>query len=1057
MLNSIIRLSLENRLLVLCASVGVLVLGAMAALRLPIDVLPDLTRPRVSILVECPGMAPEEVERLVTFPIETAVNGASGVITVRSQSDIGLAVIQVEFDWGADIYTARQIVQERINLAQAQLPPEVHAQLGPISSLLGQIQLIGMWSESGETSPLEVRTLADWQVRRRLLTIPGISQVITMGGGRKQLQVLADYHRLHQYDVSLEQLEEALTDSNLNVTGGYLNQAGQELLIRGLGRLNSLEDIENIVVLGNAERPVLVKDVARVTIGAQVKRGDSSVNGREAVVLTIQKQPGADTRRLTDEIERAVEELRPSLPADVRIDPTLYRQREFIDYGVANVLEALRDGSVLVFIVLLVFLVNFRTTFITLTAIPLSILVTALVFRWMGLSINVMTLGGIAVALGELVDDAIVDVENIFRRLRENRELGEPRPVLKVIFDASSEVRGAIITSTVLVIVVFAPLFALSGMEGRLFTPLGIAYVVSILASTVVSLTVTPVLSYFLLPRANKTNTPERDGPLLRWLKTAATPLLRFSISPVGLNVGVVGTGLAVLIAVGALLGLGRNFLPPFNEGAAQLNLFAAPGTSLDTSRRISQMADERLRKLLVTPEAPDNPLTNFTCRTGRAEQDEHVMGVNVSEYVMSLNPDSPLSREELIEELTHAVEDLPGVAHEVEQPIAHLISHMLSGVTAQIAIKLYGEDLATLRTKADEIKEAIESIEGIAEPVVEQQQQIPQLRIELRRDQLALYGASARQVHEFVETAMNGRVVSQVLEDGKTFDLLLRLDKPYREQLDQIDRLVIDLPSGAAVPLGSLARVYEALGPNTISREDAQRRIVVRVNTAGLDLSSAVTQIEERLAADVDLSEGYFVTLGGQFEAQRTATSRILWLSLLSIVVVFFVLYAAYPSTSIVLQILLSLPAALVGGVAALVLTGQDLSVAGMVGFISLGGIAARNGLLLVSTYLDRARESGLTPGTIIQGSLDRLAPVLMTSLTTGLGLLPLVLGGDQPGKEILMPVATVIVGGLVSSTLCEFLLRPGLFWALRDDAAALLEQQANSARELIAETSAA
>lgn len=1056
MLNAIIQFSLNNRLMVLCTSVGVLVLGALAAWSLPIDVLPDLTRPRVAVLVECPGMAPEEVERLVTFPIETAVNGAGGVVAVRSQSDIGLAVINVEFDWGADIYTARQIVQERVDLARSQLPPEVHAQLGPVSSLLGQIQLIGMWSESGETSPLEVRTLADWQVRRRLLTIPGISQVITMGGGRKQLQVLADYHRLHQYDVSLEQLETALSDSNLNVTGGYVDQAGQELLIRGLGRLESLEDIENIVVAGRAERPVLVKDIARVTVGAQVKRGDSSVNGREAVVLTIQKQPGADTRSLTDEIERAVEDLRPSLPADVRIDSSLYRQREFIDYGVANVLEALRDGSVLVFIVLLVFLVNFRTTFITLTAIPLSILVTALVFRWMGLSINVMTLGGIAVALGELVDDAIVDVENIFRRLRENRQIDNPRSTMRVVFDASSEVRGAILTSTILVIVVFAPLFALSGMEGRLFTPLGIAYVVSILASTVVSLTVTPVLSYYLLPR-EKSDAPERDGPLLRWLKTAVTPLLRFSLSPFGLTVGVVGTGVAVLVAVGALLGLGRNFLPPFNEGAAQLNLFAAPGTSLDTSRRISQMADERLRPLLVTPESPDNPLLSFTCRTGRAEQDEHVMGVNVSEYVMSLNPDSPLSREELIEELTHAVEDLPGVAHEVEQPIAHLISHMLSGVTAQIAIKLYGEDLATLRAKADEIKEAIESIEGIAQPVVEQQQQIPQLRIELDREQLALYGASARQVHEFVETAMNGRVVSQVLEEDKTFDLLLRLDDPYREEIDQIDRLAIDLPNGATVPLGSLARVYKSLGPNTISREDAQRRIVVRVNTAGLDLASAVAQIEQRIADNVELPEGYFITMGGQFEAQRTATQRILWLSLLSMIVVFFVLYAAYPSTSLVLQILLSLPAALVGGVAALVLTGQDLSVAGMVGFISLGGIAARNGLLLVSTYLDRAKETGLTTDTIIQGSLDRLAPVLMTSLTTGLGLLPLVLGGDQPGKEILMPVATVIVGGLVSSTLCEFLLRPGLFWALRDDAEAFLKQQAAAERELISETTAA
>lgn len=1039
MLNAVIRFSLNNRLLVLCASVAVLALGALAAFSLPIDVLPDLTRPRVAILVECHGMAPEEVEQLVTFPIETAVNGAAGVVAVRSQSDIGLAVVNVEFDWGADIYTARQIVQERVDLARGQLPDDVEARLGPISSLLGQIQLIGMWSETGETSPLDVRTLADWRVRRRLLTIPGISQVITMGGGRKQVQVLVDYHRMHQYDVTLDRVRDALSDSNLNVTGGYVDRGGKELLVRGVGRLRSLEDIEEVVVSYEESRPVLVRDVARVVEGAQVKRGDSSVNGREAVVLTIQKQPGADTRRLTEQIEQAVAELRPSLPDDVRIDSSLYRQREFIDYGVANVLEALRDGSVLVFVVLLVFLVNFRTTFITLTAIPLSILVTALVFRWMGLSINVMTLGGIAVALGELVDDAIVDVENIFRRLRENRAAANPRPVFEVVYEASSEVRGAIITSTLLVIVVFAPLFALSGMEGRLFTPLGIAYVVSILASTVVSLTVTPVLSYYLLPRGRPTR-EERDGWLLRTLKRVAAPVVRFSLRPTGLALALGASGLAVLLAVGALLDLGRNFLPPFNEGAAQLNLFARPGTSLETSRRISRMADERLRPLLATTEEPDRPLLSFTCRTGRAEQDEHVMGVNVSEYVMSLNPRSPLSREELIEELTHAVEDLPGVEHEVEQPIAHLISHMLSGVTAQIAIKLYGEDLGTLRATAGEIKEAIESIEGIATPVVEQQQRVPQLRVELRRDRLAFYGVSARFVQEFVETAMNGTVASQVLEGDKTFDLLVRLDEPYREAVDQLDRLALELPQGTRIPLAAVARVYEAAGPNTISREDAQRRIVVRVNTAGLDLASAVEQIEERIAGEVDLPEGYFVRLGGQFEAQRAATERILWLSLLSIVVVFLVLYAAYPSASVVLQILLSLPAALVGGVAALVLTGQDLSVAGMVGFISLGGIAARNGLLLVSTYLDRAAESGLTPDAIVRGSLDRLAPVLMTSLTTGLGLLPLVIGGDQPGKEILMPVATVIVGGLVTSTACEFLLRPGLFWSLRADAETLL-----------------
>ncbi|MEO1498838.1 MAG: efflux RND transporter permease subunit [Planctomycetota bacterium] len=940
MLNAVIRAALSNRLAVVGGSLAVCTLGLLAAASLPIDVLPDLTRPRVSVLVECPGMAPEEVERLVTYPIENAVNGAAGVVAVRSQSDIGLCVINVEFDWGADTYTARQIVQERVDLAREQLPQNVHARLGPISSLLGQIQLIGMWSETGETSPLEVRSLADWQVRRRLLTIPGISQVITMGGGRKQFQVLVDFHRLHEYDVALADVERALADSNLNVTGGYVDRAGGELLVRGVGRVSGVEDLRRVVVDNRRDRSILVEDVARVVEGAQVKRGDSSVNGRDAVVLTVQKQPGADTRALTEAIHAAVEDLRPALPADVRIDPTLYQQRDFIDYGVANVIEAIRDGSLLVVVVLVLFLANLRTTFITLTAIPLSILVTALVFYGMGLSINVMTLGGIAVALGELVDDAIVDVENIFRRLRENRQSEAPKPNLQVVYEASREVRGAIFTSTVLVIVVFAPLFALSGMEGRLFTPLGVAYVVSILASTAVSLTVTPVLSYLLLPRLKATG--DGDGWLLRRLKTLASPLVRTSLRPAGLAIGATVAGVAVIVAFGVLLSMGRNFLPPFNEGAAQLNLFAKPGTSLEMSRRISRMADERLKGLLVTEQHPDNPLLSFTCRTGRAEQDEHVMGVNTSEYVISLNPASPLTRAEVIEELTHAVEDLPGVEHEVEQPIAHLISHMLSGVTAQIAIKVYGDDLGVLRQTAREIEAAVETIDGIAEPVVEQQQPIPQLRIELDRDQLALFGVSAREVHNFVETAMNGRVVSQVLEGDRSFDLLVRLDDEYRNAVGGFERLAMELPSGERTDLGNLARVYESLGPNTISREDAQRRIVVRVNTAGRDLASAVAAIRERIAERVTLPEGYYVTLGGQFEAQQAATRRILWLSLLAIAVVFVALYAAYPSVNIVSQILLALPVALAGGVAALALTGQELSVAGMVGFISLGGIAA-------------------------------------------------------------------------------------------------------------------
>lgn len=1037
MLASVLRFSLANRLVIICIAMAAIVGGGLVIVTLPIDVLPDLTRPRVVIITECPGMAPEEVEQRVTFPLETAINGSPGVIAVRSSSDIGLSVINVEFDWGANIYIARQIVQERISTAADRLPDGIQPpQMAPISSLLGQIMIIGMWSTDGTTGPLELRTLADWVVRQRLLPIEGVAQVITMGGGRKQYQVLVDLHHLHTYEATLADVERALRDSNLNVTGGYLDRDAREMLVRGVGQVSGLDDLRKVVVKHSGKRPVLLEQVARVTEGAQVKRGDATVNGQAAVVLTIQKQPGGDTRRLTEEINKAIDELRRSMPADVVIDPTLYQQREFIDFGIANVLEALRDGSLLVVIVLFLFLLNFRTTFITLTAIPLSLVVTILVFSWMKMSINVMTLGGIAVALGELVDDAIVGVENIYRRLRENSQLSAPRPAFAVILDASYEVRKAIIISTVLVIVVFAPLFALTGMEGRLFTPLGIAYVVSILASTVVSLTVTPVLAYYLLPKARATIRPS-DGFVLRAMKSVVTPWIRFSLTPTGLSMVLAIVILSVAWSLVSIVNMGKDFLPPFDEGAAQVNLIAEPGTSLATTMTISAIADRQFAKLLQSDDNPTAPLKSFACRAGRAELDEHVMGVNISEYIMALNPSSGMSREELILALHEAVDDVPGVIHEVEQPIAHLISHMLSGVTAQIAVKLFGDDLNVLRGKASEIRDAIARIDGLAEPVIEQQQPIPQLRVAVDRDRLAFYGISSRFVNDFVETAMNGKIVSQVYEGQRVFDLLLRLDEPYREDIESLHRTPMELPDGTRVPLEAVAEIIVDSGPNAINREDARRRIVVRVNTLGRDLASAVAAIRESVAENVELPEGYFLVYGGQFEAQQTATFRILWLSVIAIAAVFVVLYSNFPSASIVTQILVALPAAFVGGVLALELTGQTLSVAGMVGFISLGGIAVRNGLLLVSTYLDQIPETGFNRDTIVEGSLARLAPVLMTALTTGLALVPLVIGGNQPGKEILFPVATVILGGLATSTLCEFLLRPGMFWAFSQRAA--------------------
>ena len=1028
MLNAIIQLSLKNRLVIICCAIAVMVIGSLVVQSLPIDVLPKLTRPRVVLVTECEGLAPEEVEQRVTFPLESAINGASGVIAVRSISDIGLSVVYVEFDWGVNVYTARQIVQERMATVLDRMPEDVRPQMGPISSLLGQIQLIGMWSENGDTKPMELRTIADWVVRQRLLTIEGVSQVITIGGGRKQFHVLVDQHKMHEYEVSLADVEAALSASNLNVTGGFMSRDSREYLIRGLGRFKSIDHIQGTVVKTDGGRPVLVEQIATVKEAPQTKRGDSSVNGRDAVVLTIQKQPDADTRVVTELIREAIDELKASLPSDVVLETT-YEQRVFIDHSVENVIEALRDGAILVVIVLFLFLLNFRTTFITLTAIPLSIFVTAIVFRWFDLSINVMTLGGLAVAMGELVDDAIVDVENIFRRLKQNAQLESPRSSMRVVFEASVEVRNAIIVSTILVVVVFAPLFALSGMAGRLFTPLGVAYIVSIMASTVISLTVTPVLSYFLLPKA-KVTAKRKDGILLRCLKRIATPAISFSMKPIGLVTTLSVLGASCIVGVMLAVTMGIDFLPPFDEGAAQVNLFAPPGTSLETSRELSQIADVSLAKLLKSQDNPNGPLLWFTCRTGRAEQDEHAMGVNVSEYVMTLNPDSGLSREELIAQLHQAVEHIPGVEAEVEQPIAHLISHMLSGVTAQIAIKLFGDDLEVLRREAKNIRNAVAQVDGIAPPVIEQQQLTPQFRVELDQEMLSYFGVTAKFVHDFIETAIHGRVVSQIFDGQRTFDLLLRFDEPYRRDLDNLHRQPLELPTGARILLQDVARVYEAAGPNTINREDSRRRIVVRVNTKGRDLGSVIADIKQTVSNNVKLPEGYFVTYAGQFEEQQEASRRIILLSIVALVVVFVVLYSTYSSVSLVCQILIAIPAAFVGGIVALELTGQTMSIAAMVGFISLGGIAARNGLLLISTYLEQIDQHGFNQETILAGSLERLAPVLMTALTTGIGLVPLVIGGHLPGKEILFPVATVILGGLITATFCEFLIRPGLFW---------------------------
>jgi Cu/Ag efflux pump CusA len=1044
MLNSIIRFSLRYRLLTIAVASVVLVYGGYVLTQLPIDVFPDLDRPRVTVMTEAPGLAPEEVETLVTFPLESVLNGATGVQAVRSASGIGLSVVQVEFAWGTDIYVDRQIVAEKLALAAERLPGGVRPQMGPISSIMGQIMIIGMWSEGGKTSPMEVRTLADWVVRQRLLTIPRVAQVITMGGGRKQYQVLVDPAALRSYGITLHEVERAMAASNANATGGYLNRGAREYLVRSIGRLQGVEDIENVVVKAGRERSVLLRQVARVVEAPQVRRGDSAVNGEPAVMLTIAKQPGADTRLLTYQITKALEELKPSLPPDIRINPEVYQQQSFIELGIHNVINALRDGGILVVVILFLFLLNFRTTFITLTAIPLSMVVTGLIFRWFHMSINTMTLGGLAVAIGELVDDAIVDVENIFRRLRENRHAPEPKHALRVVYEASTEVRNSIVFSTILVVLVFVPLFALGGMEGRLFTPLGVAYIVSILASLAVSLTVTPVLSYWLLA-GKKGTVPicaqhptgrsgkwglspfsrhhDRDSLILRGLKWLLGYAIRLSVRRPWPVLGLVTAGVVVSCLV--VSRLGRDFLPPFNEGTVQINVVLPPGDSLETSNRIAGMVEQRLKNI--------KGVVAFGRRTGRAELDEHAEGVNMSEIIVTFDPTLGRGREEVMADIREELTQVPGAAIAAEQPLQHVISAMLSGVKAQIGIKLYGDDLNVLRAKANEIKTAIQNVHGVKDLMVEQQIEIPQLRINLDRKALASNGLNTADVNEVVETAMNGRVVSELVLGERKFDLLVRLDDPFRNDPQELKRMALTLPNGGKIPLSEVADVVESSGPNTINRENVRRRIIVQCNTAGRDLGSTVAEIQQRLAPiHNSLPVGYFIEYSGQFESQQSATRTIGLLSIVSLACMVLTLYTLFHSLNLSLQVLAALPMAAIGAVAALVVTGQSLTVASMVGFISLAGIASRNGILLVAHYLHLVRHEGerFTPQMIERAGKERLAPMLMTALCAGIALVPLVLAAGQPGKEILYPVATVILGGLISSTLLDFFVRPALFW---------------------------
>ena len=1033
MFDRLIAFSVRNRLLVVATAALIAAYGGYVLTQIPVDVFPDLNRPTVTIFTEAGGLAPDEVEMLVTVPLETAVNGAAGVERVRSMSGIGLSLVFVEFGWETDTYRARQIVAEKVAEVTPQLPQDTRPFLGPVSSIMGQIMAIGLTSENPSVSPMELRTLADWDMRRRLMSIPGVSQITVMGGDVRQYQVLVDPALLVAAGVTLHEVQSAIDESNVNSSGGFLPDAHNERLIRNLARVESAEDLAITVVKVLPDgSSILLGQIAEVREGASLnKRGDAGIDGRPGVILTVQKQPGADTIALTRKIEAELEIIGRSLPDGVKVHTDIFRQSNFIARAVRNVEEALRDGSLMVAVVLFIFLLNFRTTAITLTAIPLSLLTTFIVFHAAGLGINTMTLGGLAVAIGELVDDAIVDVENVFRRLRENRQAANPRPVLDVVVAASREIRNSIVYATVLVVLVFLPLFALQGIEGRIFTPLAVAYIVSILASLAVSLTVTPALCALLLPRMRRMEHP-RDGWLVRRIKDWEARLLDLGFAAprrVYLAAGALFAAALVILPT-----LGREFLPEFNEGSITAFVVSAPGTSLEESNRVSRMAEVLLS---AVPEA-----RTIARRTGRAEGDEHVMEVNTTEIEFELDP-SARSKAEILADIRARLATLPGVGVSVGQPISHRIDHILSGVQAQIAIKIFGDDLGVLRRLAGEVRDAVIAVPGMADVQVERVTLVPQIHVRFDRAKCAAYGLRPGEAARYTELAIKGATVTEVLEGQRTFDVVLRLTDEARQDLEAIRSIPVDTLAGQLVPLGLIAEVSEAMGPNMINRENAQRRIYVSANAAGRDLVTVVREAQAAVTERVTLPEGYYVTYGGQFESEAGAARLILLLGGLSLVAMFFVLYMQFQSGAFAAQVMLNIPLAFVGAVFGVkFFSGGVLSVASMVGFIALTGIAARNGIMMISHYLHLMREEGMPFGRemIVRGTQERVVPVLMTALTAGLALLPLLLGAGQPGKEILHPVAVVIFCGLFTSTLLDLLVRPMVFWQFGGRASARL-----------------
>ena len=1020
MIDGLIRWSLAHRAVVLAAAAAFLVWGVGIALRMPLDVLPDLTAPTVTVLTEAPGMDPLEIESLVTFPIESSLNGAAGVRRVRSATAVGVAVVWIEFDWGQDIARARQTVTEKLSLVSGSLPRGVEPPfLAPVSSIMGEVLFVGL--ESDRHSGLELRTTAETTVRRRLLAVPGVSQVIATGGDQKQYEVIVEPARLGGYGVTLADVEEALSAANRNATAGFQVSEGQEYLVRGVGRFTTISDIGAVVVRAQGQTPVLVRDLATVQEGTAIKRGDGSHNATPAVIIGIQKQPGANTLELTDRIDATLGEIQQTLPAGMQIQTDLFRSADFIQQALDNLFRALVEGAALVILVVIIFLMNFRAAAITLVALPFSLVAAAVAMDRFGFTLNTMSLGGLAIAIGELVDDAIIDVENVVRRLRQNAALPEEQRqnALAVVYHASTEIRVSVVFATVIVALVFVPLFMLGSVEGRLLRPLGFAYVVALTASLVVALTVTPVLGSLLLPNANSIRSAE-EPKLTRWLKDTYEPWLRRAVRSWRLVIA--GAAIALLVALGGLVATGRSFLPEFNEGALTISAVTVPGTSLEDSNALGNSLE---RLLLTVPE-----VASTARRTGRAELDEHVQGVESAEIDVRLDM-KERPRAEVVAEIREKVTLLPGTNVTVGQPISHRIDHMLSGTRANVAVKIFGDDLGVLRSLARRVQSVMAQVDGVVDLSTEMQTEIPTLRVKVEPELAARHGVPTGVVTEALQTARVGRAVGQVLEGQVAYPLMVRYARDESSDLDAIGATLIEAPGGAQVPLAAVATIERDRGPNFVMRENVQRRIVVQCNVAGRDLRSVVDDIQRQVGAAVTLPAGVRIEYGGQFENESSASQQLLWLSVGVVVAIFFVLMTAFGSTRDALLVMLNLPLALIGGVIGVYLAGGVLSVASIVGFITLFGIATRNGIMLVSHIRHLQTHEGATDflTAVIKGATERLVPILMTALAAGLALVPIATSMGEAGSEIQAPMALVILCGLASSTVLNMVVVPVLY----------------------------